>query len=212
MLDKRLLEMVPETPDGFRKIVKQTVDDQLAIERNKVFGFLPVARVVMAATIAIAILICFPTTRGGIIRAAEYVKNIFYSSKGDEVVVENGKNAENEWYEVSVTENGDNDYFEIEDGRIYFVLNDIKEDITDQCSNDTWFRYKNIKEDGDWSVILIGGTPDNCGWVELLFDKNGTYYTNIMNVPMNSEWVDPAMDAEGVPTGNPEYDQEFLQD
>ena len=198
--------------EKFKSELRNRLDNMETGGKPKLYRISLAGKVAAAAAFTLAMLMCIPATRGGIISAAEYVRNVFYSSKGDELVVENGRDAESEWTSVTVTENEDKDYYVVEDGRIYFVLDDIKEDITDQCGEDKWFRYKNKKEDGGWSIILIGGTPDNIGWAELLFDKNGTYYNNIMDVPMNSHWLDPAMDAEGVPTGNPEYDQEFLQE
>ena len=60
-------------------------------------------------------------------------------------------------------------------------------------------------------VILIGGTPDTAGWAELIFDENGEYLFNQMNVGTDDAEEEPAwllkgMHDQGVETGTPEYD------
>ena len=59
MIDNRLWEMFPETPDSFRKMVKQTVADQLTIERKR-----KVFRMPRAAAVAVILVLVAGTTVG----------------------------------------------------------------------------------------------------------------------------------------------------
>ena len=68
-----------------------------------------------------------------------------------------------------------------------------------------------VNSDGSKSVNLVGGTLDRAGFVELLYDANGKYVFNKMNVPADEDgfvqpWVNNAMNSEGVPTGDPKLD------
>ena len=80
-------------------------------------------------------------------------------------------------------------------------------------TDDKYFRHEIKNADGSHSVILIGGTPDSCGWCELFFDKNGKYVFNSMNVEdYNDPWLNDALHAEGVDTGNPYLDDLASED
>ena len=70
-----------------------------------------------------------------------------------------------------VTSGTATDMVEIIDGRIYFTFND--EDITEYCSETTYFRYDLVDEQGVSHVFLIGGELDTIGWTEILFLENG---------------------------------------
>lgn len=59
------------------------------------------------------------------------------------------------------------DMVEIIDGLAYFTLNDT--DITEYCSETTYFRHDLVDEQGVSHVFLIGGDLDSIGWAEILF-------------------------------------------
>ena len=63
--------------------------------------------------------------------------------------------------------------YEVREGRVYFVLDCSGKDITSYCSEDTFYQYEKINENGYRHVLLIGGMPDNIGWTEIVFDENG---------------------------------------
>ena len=63
--------------------------------------------------------------------------------------------------------------YEVREGRVYFMLDGSGKDITSYCSEDTFYQYESINENGYRHVLLIGGTPDNLGWTEIVFDENG---------------------------------------
>ena len=63
--------------------------------------------------------------------------------------------------------------YEVREGRVYFMLDGSGKDITSYCSEDTFYQYERTNENGYRHVLLIGGTPDNLGWTEIVFDENG---------------------------------------
>lgn len=110
-----------------------------------------------------------------------------------------------------ISREGDNNYVSVQDGKLYFVFDDIKEDVTEKCSEENYYKYEYTDEQKMRHVILIGGTPDAAGWAELIFDENGEYLFNQMNVGTDDAEEEPAwllkgMHDQGVETGNPEYD------
>jgi len=63
--------------------------------------------------------------------------------------------------------------YEVREGRVFFMLDGSGKDITSYCSEDTFYQYERTSENGYRHVLLIGGTPDNLGWTEIVFDENG---------------------------------------
>lgn len=157
----------------------------------------------VAASFAL-LLLAIPSTRAGIVKAAEYVRNVFTLSDGTEVIME----TESESTAVTIETDAltENKYYEVSDNRLYFVLDDTRIDITDKCSDSTCFRYDMTDSNGYTHIIFVGGDIDSVGWAEFVFDSNGTYLTNLMSVPMGGNWLDAAMASIGVPTGNPQLD------
>ena len=142
-----------------------------------------------------AVLLCIPATRTTVSAAIDYIKQTFHLANGTEVTYE--ENSEGNSIQFTISTDDVNGYTKVENGRLYLVLGDTKKDIT-----------KNA--DGSHSVILIGGTPESCGWAELFFDKNGKYVFNNMNVEDYSDpWLNDALHAEGVDTGNPYLDDDL---
>ena len=91
-----------------------------------------------------------------------------------------------------------------------FHLADGSEVTYEQNSESNSISFSITTDDDTRSVILIGGTPESCGWVELFFDKNGKYIFNNMNVEdYNDPWLDRALNAEGVDSGNPYLDDQL---
>ena len=46
--------------------------------------------------------------------------------------------------------------------------------ITEQCSETTYYSCETTDADGNYHVILVGWTPDNAGWAELVFENDST--------------------------------------
>lgn len=164
-----------------------------------------IGRYAAIAAAVCAVLLCIPATRTTVSAAIDYIKQTFHMANGTEVTYE--ENSEGSSIQFTITTDDDTGYTQVENGRLYFVLGGTKEDITDKCGPDKYFRHEIRNDDGSRSVILIGGTPESCGWAELFFDKNGNYVFNNMNVKdYKDPWLDNAMNAEGVDSGNPYLD------
>lgn len=67
---------------------------------------------------------------------------------------------------------------DISNGNIFFILDDSNLNITEQCSDKTYFQYENIDENGIRHVVVVGGTPENIGWAEFVWDEEGNLSNN----------------------------------
>lgn len=76
---------------------------------------------------------------------------------------------------VHMTDSGDSSPVEVEDGCICFVRGDIREDITDRCSEERYFSYEETTEDGARQVLVIGGTPEQVGYVNFAWMPDGSF-------------------------------------
>ena len=167
-----------------------------------------ICRYAAIAAAVCAVLLCIPATRTTVSAAIDYIKQTFHLANGTEVTYE--KNSEGNSIQFTISTDDVNGYTKVENGRLYLVLGDTKKDITDQCGPNKYFRHEIKNADGSHSVILIGGTPESCGWAELFFDKNGKYVFNNMNIEDYSDpWLNDALHAEGVDTGNPYLDDDL---
>lgn len=63
----------------------------------------------------------------------------------------------------------------IENGQIYFILDGSDANITRQCSESNYFKYEKTNEAGYRNVVVIGGTADNIGMAEFVWDENGEF-------------------------------------
>lgn len=88
--------------------------------------------------------------------------------------IEEGKDANGDNY-ISIDTGFVNDPIEVRDGQIYFVLDGSNTNITDQCSEKTYYQYETVDNEGYRHVVLIGGTPDDVGMAEYIWDANGTF-------------------------------------
>lgn len=160
---------------------------------------------VIAAAFVIAIF-AIPSTRAGIASAATYLKQAFQLLDGTKVTVT--KTVDTTEASIVIDENSFNldKYVKIENDRIFFILNNTKIDVTDQCSNTSSFRYDVVDDNGRNHIIFVGGNVDTVGWAEFVFDADGTYLTNMMHVPVVEKWLYNAEISIDVPTGNPEID------
>ena len=165
----------------------------------------------------IAVLFIIPATRTEIVNAASRIISAF-TANGQEITVEQ---LPDESVAV-VNEVDEKGYALVENGRLYFVLGNIKTDVTDQCSETNYYRYELVNSDGSRNVIFVGGTVVDYGWVELVFDNTGKYITNSMGGGGSAQtrfepednkitWKELAMHNEGVPCGNWDLDKELYE-
>ncbi|MBR3438153.1 MAG: hypothetical protein IKH13_01440 [Clostridia bacterium] len=184
--------------------------------KTKYVSFKPV---VAAASIVliIAVAFCFPQVRSfsyDKMKTIKYMLTFSDGTKGELEIAE-------DYTAISFEEVAEANFFSVEEGKLYFEFEGMHDDITDTVKKDGYFRFEITRENGK-SVLFIGGEEGKYGWCELVFDKDGKYITNRMNVPAavadnsgnnaeetvegNPKWLDEALSNEGVPTGNPEYD------
>ena len=164
------------------------------------------------------ILFCFPQVRTFASNTINkfVVFTFFDGTKGEMTEGE-------DYTAVSIEESPvEEDFFTVEDGKLYFVYDGSKADITDKVGGNNYFRFEITRQNGK-SVLFIGGDAGNYGWCELVFDANGNYITNRMCVPTGNsanndnndevfsdpDWLEIAMHNEGVPCGNPELDSKL---
>lgn len=185
------------------EIRKSLQEQQIKItHRKKIFRVGIVAAAVMMFT-AVSLA---PNTGNYVYAAINYIKEFFTAADGSEIEIQKDEN------KIAVKHNkaSSQGYTDVENYRLFFVLDDIREDITDVCSETEYFRYEKINTDGSKSVILVGGTVAENGWIELMFDANGKYVNNRMSLQAetveNQPWTEISMHNEGVPCGNPYYD------
>ena len=156
----------------------------------------------------IAVLFIIPATRTQIVNAATNLIRVF-TAGGQEITVEQHSDES----VVSIDYDENKSYSLVENGRLYLVVGDVKIDVTNQCSDTEYYRYEIVNNDGSRNVIFIGGTINNPGWVELIFDASGNYVTNHMCIAGYDPciWQEQAMHNEGVPCGNWDLDKELYE-
>ncbi len=169
-------------------------------------------KAVACLALGIATLLAIPSTRTMIVNAAERLIRSFHTADGGEVIYEEKDNE----LTFSISYPVDCSYMEISGDKIYLTVEDKKIDVTSYCGENSYYKYEVINSDGSKSVLLVGGSVERAGYVELVFDENGQYVFNKMQVPVINggdvePWVDTAMHAEGVPTGNWELDRELYE-
>ena len=170
--------------------------------------------VAVIATAAVVGLMVVPVTRTQIVNAASMLIRVF-TANGQEITIEQLPDES----VVSIDYDENKDYTLVQDGRLYLVFGDTKIDVTDQCSYTEYYRYEIVNSDGSRNVIFVGGTVENPGWVELIFDSAGNYVTNHMNIKDSGNsvdddpnaWFNRSMHNEGVPCGVWELDKELYE-
>ena len=55
----------------------------------------------------------------------------------------------------------------VEDGRVWFVADGQRLDITDRIDEETPYLYAWQDGQGNRSGLIVGGTPEHCGWAEI---------------------------------------------
>ena len=143
---------------------------------------IPVAAVLSAMVIVMVI----PSTRNIVVNAAEKIIQEFkiYTGNGDVIArvtdPDTGKTIVEYYFEDSSPS-----YARVKDGRLYFVLNDEWTDVTDICSETTYYRYEIKHEDGIREVIFVGGKVgvNTYGWIEIIYDAEDNYVVSVGKIP-----------------------------
>ena len=120
----------------------------------------------LLVAVAAAIIILALST----IVAFAYGDQIVQLLGGGQIVTERTGNG----YSTSISITSENpDPIEIRDGRVFFILNGSETDITDYCTESTYFHHEETTEKGYRHVFIVGGTPDLLGWAEFIWDDTG---------------------------------------
>jgi len=137
----------------------------------------------MVAAITIVIVLSLST-----IVAVAYGSQIIHMLGGGQI--ESGM-IEGGGHFVSMTSSeADPDPVEVKDGRVYFILDGSNTDITDYCTESTYFQYERIADNGYRHVFVIGGAPDNLGWAEYIWNADGDYFAANITFPPSVDDTD----------------------
>lgn len=81
----------------------------------------------------------------------------------------------------------------VEDGRIYYNLSGQWEDITGQCSETDYFSYELTDKEGNRQVLLVGGTPEHWGYLNVVWLSKGGAVCN-SSLQRWDPWIQRACD------------------
>ena len=83
--------------------------------------------------------------------------------------------------------NEDIKYYTQEDGKLFFVFEDIKEDITDKCTGDNYYSHEYYDEDGCRHVIVVGCNDGKPEYAEYIFNDNGYVFCMAPGIENSAE-------------------------
>ena len=148
------------------------------------------------------------------VRASVYAHNyqiinkIFGWGNNFEITQEVDENGETSSISILHTDNL-TEPVKIDDGKIYFVVNDEKIDITDIISETTAFEYEYTDDEGNTHIWLVGLNSDNIkdyGYAEYIKNIDGDWtggYSARVNIESdgktNAEWLENAKSEKTIP-------------
>ncbi|MBR3057162.1 MAG: hypothetical protein IKG93_04240 [Clostridiales bacterium] len=179
--------------EGKKEEILQMLQEKKTVKSRR---WIPVVAGLAAAA---AILIAVPYTRKAIVRAAEEILSVFRTPSNLEYTVSISDDAM--LIEASDANGGLVDLAEAEDGRLYFVLNGERTDVTDKCSATDFYRHEIKNPDGSRTVIFVGGTADDFGWWETTIVDGEAGQEAVLSIgkaDFKSEWMKNAFEAEGL--------------
>ena len=191
--------------DTFDKVV---MDEERKEEMRKMLGAQKVKKskrrtwipALAAVAALVAVLVAVPFTRNMIVSAAEAL-GFKKTKSGVEVSATSSVDKENSVYffeKTIVAPEGENNYAQVKDGRLYCVIDDEWIDVTDQCSETEYYRKEITDQDGDKVVIYVGGTPDNKGSAEFTYGEDGKLYIAYADFDAEvTPWIESVFEKEG---------------
>ncbi len=104
-----------------------------------------------------------------------YAFNTRFGNGVDVAVEEYTSDEINDVSMISFELKGDDniEYFTQEDGRLFFVFGDMKEDITDICTGDNFYDHEYYDENGSRHVIVVGCNNGEPECAEYIFNDKG---------------------------------------
>ena len=151
---------------------------------------------VAAIAAAIAIIMIVPGTREFVVKAAETLYGSFRSTFNNLTIeIEETSYTESsdvQIHQVTVYYDFENaePWAQVKDGRLFFVLNGKWTDITGKCSATEYYSYEKKDENGYRTSLFVGGTPDDYGWGQLVWNPQGELIECM--VVLKEENADPA--------------------
>lgn len=138
----------------------------------------------------------------------QIINKIFGWDNNFEITQEVDENGETSSISILHTDNL-TEPVKIDDGKIYFVVNDEKIDITDKISETTAFEYEYTDDEGNTHIWLVGLNSDNIkdyGYAEYIKNIDGDWtggYSARVNIESdgktNAEWLENAKSEKTIP-------------
>lgn len=138
----------------------------------------------------------------------QIINKIFGWGNNFEITQEVDENGETSSISILHTDNL-TEPVKIDDGKIYFVVNDEKIDITDKISETTAFEYEYTDDEGNTHILLVGLNSDNIkdyGYAEYIKNIEGDWtggYSARVNIESdgktNAEWLENAKSEKTIP-------------
>lgn len=138
----------------------------------------------------------------------QIINKIFGWGNNFEITQEVDENGETSSISILHTDNL-TEPVKIDDGKIYFVVNDEKIDITDKISETTAFKYEYTDDEGNTHIWLVGLNSDNIkdyGYAEYIKNIDGDWtggYSARVNIESdgktNAEWLENAKSEKTIP-------------
>lgn len=138
----------------------------------------------------------------------QIINKIFGWGNNFEITQEVDENGETSSISILHTDNL-TEPVKIDDGKIYFVVNDEKIDITDKISETTAFEYEYTDDEGNTHIWLVGLNSDNIedyGYAEYIKNIDGDWtggYSARVNIESdgktNAEWLENAKSEKTIP-------------
>ena len=156
---------------------------------------------VIGIAAACAITMIVPFTRTAVVNAAEKIWSAIVSNHNGLIITytESPETSDEEKISksVSVDINAENfeSFAQEKNGRLFMVLDGKWTDVTDKCGMDKYCRQEVEEKNGGKSILIVGGTPEDHGW--LLINKDRKLGNCMLNVKGRPEWVKKALKAEG---------------
>lgn len=160
---KEQMDRIRLTDSGKRTLVKALTEREPEQKTVRIVRPLRVALIAACVCLVLA----------GTAFAAEWARQQAKLVTGDELTT---------WFDEEGREMftwGSNDFtngdpVEIRDGRMWFVADGKELDITDLVDEDTPYIYTSTLSDGHTSYVIVGGTPEDYGFLECVLHLDGT--------------------------------------
>lgn len=138
--------------------------------------------------IAIILILAVPYTRENVLATIKYIRRELSFDNGESITLIDGDNATA--VEMTSQALDENKWCIVNDNKIIFIGDNKNTDITSYCSDTGYYRYETTDSTGITHIVFIGGDLEHVGWAEFLFDVDGNYLTNMMNIRVEND-IDP---------------------